>query len=239
MTAPDSTVVGVDACPLGWFATVIADDRVETDTFEEFEKLTNAHSEADDIFVDIPIGLPEEARRRCDEKSRNLLGSRSLSVFYPPCQNAAKRSDYQKASNEHREQTGHGLSRQAHNIREKILEVAEVVGEEYDGIVRESHPELCFAALNRQPIAYSKTSDQGRRLRMKLLSDEIEGVEAQYRSAREEYLLKEVQRDDILDSMVLAIAARNRNLTSVPVNPMSGEPRIYYPEFDTPGVEWE
>jgi len=239
MTTPRATVVGVDACPVGWIATAIDTDGVRTETYDKFEILSEAYAEADRILVDIPIGLPEDERRRCDENAHDLLGSRGISVFYPPCRSAAELNNYQEANEEHRNQIGYGLSQQAHNIGRKILQVADIVGEQYDGIVRESHPELCFAALNGQPIAYSKSSDRGRGLRIKLLSDELDDVEALYRDARDEYLLKEVRRDDILDSMVLAVAAQKGNLTTVPANPSLDEPRIYYPDFEVPVLEVE
>ncbi|WP_367996073.1 DUF429 domain-containing protein [Haloferax volcanii] len=237
MSTHDRFVVGVDACPLGWLATVIDADGVRTETYEEFDELYETYADVDQILVDIPIGFPEGERRRCDEDASDLLGSRGISVFYPPCRSAAELEDYQKASDEHRDRIGHGLSRQAHNIRQKILQVSDVVGERYDGVVRESHPELCFAALNGQPIAYSKSSDRGRGLRMKLLCDELDDAESQYREIRNEYYVKEVRRDDILDSMVLAIAARNMDLDTVPSDPSPNEPRIYYPEFDVPVLE--
>lgn len=239
MPTLNETVFGVDACPLGWFVTVIDPDGVRTETYEEFANLYETYSRADRVLVDIPIGLPENERRRCDEAARDVLGSRGISVFYPPCRSAAEHTDYQEASDEHKEQIGHGLSQQAHNISGKILEIADVVGEHYDGMVRESHPELCFAALNGQPIAYSKSSDRGLGLRMKLLSDELDDAEALYRDTRDEHLLKEVRRDDILDSMVLAVAARKGNLTTVPANPSPDEPRIYYPDFEVPVLDVE
>lgn len=237
MTTTGATVVGVDACPVGWVATAINADGVRTETYDKFDILSEAYAEADRILVDIPIGLPENERRRCDENAHDLLGSRGISVFYPPCRSAAKLNDYQEANDEHRDQIGYGLSQQAHNIRQKILQVADVVGERYGGVVHESHPELCFAALNGQPIAYSKSSDRGRGLRMKLLDDELDDVEALYQKARDEYLLKEVRRDDILDSVVLAVAARKGNLTTVPLDPSPNEPRIYYPYFEVPVLE--
>lgn len=72
---------------------------------------------------------------------------------------------------------------------------------------------------------------------MKRLTDELESAKRCYQHAREEYPLKEVRRDDILDSMVLAAAGRNRTLTTVPTGPSPNEPRIYYPEFDVPVLE--
>lgn len=128
MSQFDGFVVGVDTCPLGWFATAIDTDGVETGTYEELEEVTEAYSRADRILVDIPIGFPTNERRRYDERARNLLGSRGNSVFYPPCRRAAEASDYQEASDKHRDAIGYGLYQEAYHISPKILEVAEVVG---------------------------------------------------------------------------------------------------------------
>jgi predicted RNase H-like nuclease len=237
MATSNKTIVGVDACPIGWVATIIDNDGIRTETYEEFETLDGTHDDADRILVDIPIGLPEDERRQCDEGARDLLGSRGLSVFYPPCRSVIELESYEAANQKHREQIGHGLSQQAYSIGPKIMQVNAVVGEQYDGLVRESHPELCFAALNGQPIAYSKSSTRGRKLRMKLLEREFDDAEALCSEAHDEYLLKEVRRDDILDSMALAVAARDGNLTTVPSDPSSTEPRIYYPECDLPTLK--
>lgn len=124
----------------------------------------------------------------------------------------------------------HGLSRQAYNIGDAIQDVAAVVGSEYDGVIRESHPELCFYALNGQPIAYSKSAERGQAIRTQLLRNVLNGMGAARRDAREEHLVKDVSDDDILDSVVLAVAARKTTLRTVPEAPDDNEPRIYYPE---------
>ncbi|MBX0286602.1 DUF429 domain-containing protein [Halomicroarcula sp. F28] len=237
MQKDEQEVLGVDACPIGWLATVIGPDESRTETYRSFGALYHEYDDAKRILVDIPIGLPDGERRQCEQLAKDLLGCRGSSVFFPPCRSAAELSEHRAASDEHEKQIGHGLSQQAHNISDKILQVAEVVGNEYDGVIRESHPELCFAAINGQPIAYSKSSALGRGLRMKLLNDAYSQSERLYRSTRDEYLLKEVRRDDILDSIVLAITARDGPLSSVPEHPSIDEPRIYYPEFTVPTVE--
>jgi predicted RNase H-like nuclease len=222
---------------MGWFATVIDGNSVRTETYTEFEKLNRTYSNADRILVDIPIGLPEDERRRCDMDAGDLLGSRGNSVFYPPCRRAAELSDYPEANEKHRENIGHGLSQQAHYLAEKILQVDQAIEDGYDGVVRESHPELCFAHLNGQPIAYSKSSAPGRALRKYLLSNEFTDFESIYQGARDDHLIKEVRRDDILDSMALAVAAREEDLATVPRAPSRDEPRIYYPDFEVRGLD--
>lgn len=196
--------------------------------------MRDAHAEADLVLVDIPIGLPTKERRICDSEAKDLLGCRGSSVFYPQSESAIDCEDYQEANEAQRDSTGHGLSQQAFYIGDKIREVRLDVGSQYDGVVRESHPELCFAALNGQPIAYSKSSELGRGLRLGLLSQELEAAESVYQNAREEHPLSDVGRDDILDSMVLAVAAQSTELETIPAKPSPDEPRIYYPPFELP-----
>lgn len=230
-------VLGADACPAGWFVTVIDSGNVSTDTFGAFERLMDEHAGAHHVLVDIPIGLPTDERRRCDKEARDLLGCRGNSVFYSPSEGAIECTDYDEANDTHRDDLGHGLSQQAFHISDKIREVRSVVGSQYDGNVRESHPELCFAALNDQPIAYSKSSDPGQRLRLELLDENLDGAKAVYEDVRDRRPLTEVGRDDILDAMVLAVAARQDSLATVPSDPDTNEPRIYYPGFEVPSLQ--
>ncbi|WP_256288515.1 DUF429 domain-containing protein [Halobellus inordinatus] len=235
--AARSPVVGVDACPAGWVATVLDRDDARIETHRDFAAVADTYADAERVLVDIPIGLPTTSRRRCDEDASDLLGCRGISVFYPPSAAAIDCDDYETASEAHREDVGHGLSRQAFYIGEKIREVASVVGDDYGGRIREAHPELCFAALNGQPIAYAKSSARGCRLRRSLLADALDGAEDAYEQAREDYPLSDAGRDDLLDSMVLAVVAAGKAvaggpLTTVPADPDADEPRIYYPPFE-------
>lgn len=53
------TVIGADACPAGWFVTIVERGTLQTDVHPNFSALRDAHAEADQILVDIPIG-PDE-----------------------------------------------------------------------------------------------------------------------------------------------------------------------------------
>lgn len=222
------SAVGVDACASGWFATVLTGDNIETELYENFSKV-HADNQESQVLVDIPIGLPTRSRRRCDIEARDLLGCRGSSVFFPPCESAAAIGDYHEANTKHREEMGHGLSQQAHAISDKINEVQAVVNETYDGPIYESHPELCFYALNGQPIAYSKSSRRGLAFRRQVLEQKCSGMDDQYEQVLDETLRKNVRRDDILDSMALALAAQSEQLQSVPEDPGPEIPRIHYP----------
>jgi len=222
------SAVGIDACPYGWFATVLIGGSIETELYENFSELYSDYQESR-VLVDIPIGLPTGGRRRCDIEARDLLGCRGNSVFFPPCKSAAAVEDYDEANTRHRDDMGNGLSQQAHAISDKINEVEAVVGDAYDEPIYESHPELCFYALNGQPIAYSKSSKRGLAFRRHLLEQKHSGMDDEYEQVLDDTLRKDVRRDDILDSMALALAAQSEELQSVPDDPEPEVPRIYYP----------
>jgi len=175
-------VLGADSCPAGWFVAVIDGGILSTSIYESFDQLRNDHENAHRILVDVPIGLPVEERRQCDEKARELLGCRGSSVFYPPSEGAIECDSYDDANETHREDVGHGLSQQAYHISDKIRDVRSVVGSQYGGKIRESHPELCFAALNNQPIAYPKSAKPGQSLRLELLNETLNDVNTVYHS---------------------------------------------------------
>lgn len=222
------SAVGVDACPYGWFVTALTGGSIETDLYEDFTEVCSDYQEAR-VFVDIPIGLPTGSRRRCDIEARELLGCRGNSVFFPPCESAAAIENYDKANVKHREEMEYGLSQQAHAISDKINEVRAVVGETYDAPIYESHPELCFYALNGQPIAYSKSSKRGLTLRRHLLEQNHSGMNDMYEQVLSDTLRNHVRRDDILDSMALSLAAQSDQMQSVPESPGPNTPRIHYP----------
>ena len=152
-------------------------------------------------------------------------------MFYAPCADTIGEEDYDEANRIHKRRTDHVLSRQAHAILLKIAEVQGVLDRYPDAnnTVLESHPELCFLSLNRQPIAYPKSSDRGNELRRSLLEDVLPDTQHSYEAALEKTYRKDVARDDILDSMVLAVAASNDSLSTVPAVPDPDEPRMYYP----------
>lgn len=235
-------VLGVDAAKGGWFTVSIEDNSVGIDLYEDMGELWEDHHEADRILVDIPIGLPKNERRECDELAKEHLGCRGLSVFYTPSRAVigVDVDDYDRANEVNRNEQGHGLSKQAWNLMPKIRDVDDFLKEHDDSrnIIHESHPELCFYAFNdRNPIAYAKTSERGREKRRDVLANVVSDVDTIYEDARDRYLLKEVARDDIYDGMVLAAAARCDELTSLPEDPPTDkhEPpmEIVYPDPTT------
>ena len=229
-TDPEGRVVGVDGCAGGWVAVWTdgdSDASLQHGLYPSVDDLVAAHGDAARLLVDMPIGLASADSRECDRLARKRLGARGSSVFPAPCravveyrQQTGEAASYDRANELQREQLGAGISRQAWNITDKIAAVDRSLREKsLAAHIVESHPELCFAQLNRgYPIAHPKSSETGRAARFAVLDTVLDDWQSVYKSACEEYYRNQVARDDIVDALVLC-AAGQQPLTSVPAEP--------------------
>lgn len=234
--------VGVDSCPKGWFFTVITDGAgCETGIAPDIKWLWNKFNSAAQILIDIPIGLAYNSRRLCDTAARKFLGpGRAASVFPPPCRETIYARDYETACNINQKNSGQKISRQAWGISPKIREVDDFLKGHPKARkkIRESHPEVCFRALAEMPISYSKKKTEGFTERFTILSKYLPETPKIVNNALRQFERKDVARDDILDSMVLALTSRFGNdglntLPEVPEKDSIGLPmEIVYPNVD-------
>jgi len=194
---------------------------------ESFAGVVDHTRDGELILVDIPIGLPDAERptRTCDGEARRLIGPRFPSVFSAPARAALQAADHREASERNRRAIGKGLSKQAWAICPRISDVDAVLRAPADlqGRYRESHPELCFAALNSwRPAAFAKSKPEGREERRAAL--------IKYRGNAAEWFERtcglwprsRVDPTDVLDGMVLALTAGlalSRNCPTVPAHP--------------------
>lgn len=226
---PSGRVVGVDGCAGGWVAVWSDSDRqgFTSRLYADSRSLFAAHTDAERLLVDIPIGLAASSARECDRIARRRLGTRGSSVFPAPCRavveyrkREGEAATYEQANSIQREQLGAGISRQAWNITSKIAAIDTHLQDELQAVdVYESHPELCFAALNDgYPIAQPKSSQQGRAARFGVLAEWANGWQSCYETALDEQYRKDVARDDIVDALVLCVAGQ-QSLASVPADP--------------------
>ena len=238
-----SEFVGVDGCRGGWFSVGLdRGDGCEVEMFESFKELLDHYRYAKLVLVDIPIGLPVgPGGRDCDREARKLLGPRRSSVFPVPTrlpveQAEASPHNYGGAMEVERRLAGKGISKQAFGIAPKIAEVNEVMlvlSEDASPSIREVHPELCFWALDgRQPMRYWKKKREGETERLRVLKGIEPWTPEVYDSARSKYLRRVVAKDDILDALVVAVAAhrsqtgrgRLRTIPEVPPKDAAGLP---------------
>ena len=208
--------IGLDWAGKGWFGVILHDDGGwETDLFPSVFSLWKYHSDATNVFVDIPIGLPSEGRRLCDRKAKERLRGDHGSVFYTPVREAVYEGNIEEAK-QINERAGFSIQNQAWSIVPRIREVDEFLDtypSARDRLV-ETHPELCFYALNgRTTLDAGKRTDEGIKRRRALLAAEHPEAGAIYeesvaRFTEPPYAPLVSGVDDILDAFVAAVTAR-------------------------------
>ncbi|MGV9171451.1 MAG: DUF429 domain-containing protein [Promethearchaeia archaeon] len=221
-----SKFYGIDGCSGGWL-TIGTTDMQEWDIkiYSTIKEFWNDILEPEIVLIDIPIGLKDNgpAARECDKIARRILtGKRSSSIFPTPCRSALNASNYKEANKINREKTGKGLSKQTWYISNKIKEVDNFLREnqKLEEIIIESHPELCFTALNDyKPIEHYKKTEMGIKERLKVLEKYYKKVKnlitKRFRQIKEE---GDLVTDDFLDSLILCISATlgQNNLRYIP-----------------------
>lgn len=213
---------GIDGCRGGWFCIWTKDRRFFA--FELLSKLDDImeyKKNAKNIFIDIPIGLPDKGRRVCDYEARRLLGPRASTVFFAPVLKTMNSRTYEEACRVNKEKAGKKISIQVWNLMPKIRETDRFlkIYPEMRKIFRESHPELCFQGLRAgKTIKESKKTAEGIQKRMECLCRIAPVAEHVLQEARQQYSKNLLQTDDIIDAMVLCISASlpAKNLISVP-----------------------
>ena len=216
---------GIDGCKAGWILFSLDEDKLY--------KILRSHDELreeldiyDRIFIDMPIGLEDEIyTRECDALLRKTLGPEyAPSVFSPPIRPALNAPSYVEANMQSFEYTEKKLTIQSWNITPKIKVLDEFLttSPELRDKVLESHPELLFMNLNRGKIFQKKNTKKGLRHRLDLIKEHEPIAADFFREIKEEYRRNEVEEDDIVDSMVLALAANlsvDQGIKTLPENP--------------------
>ncbi len=182
--------------------------------------LWHHHQDADRILIDIPIGLKDDGKRWCDVEAKQLLGSsRGNSVFYTPIRAGVEAQNIKEAKRAQKS-LHFSIQNQAWAIVPRIQEVdefLEMFEEEVDNTdIRETHPEICFWALNDgEPMTHGKKTEEGIEERLSLLSNYLTDARGLYEDAVETFtepewasVIGKSGRDDILDAMVAALTAR-------------------------------
>lgn len=198
-------VLGVDACKAGWFGIVLAEGEVSAlfaPLIADLVAAADAGGTVSVVAVDMPIGLPDRGTRRADELAAKALGPRRASLFTTPVRAAFDHADHAAATAENRRRGGPGISRQAFNLKPKVLEVDAWVRRTGRRIA-EVHPELCFAELAGAPLATRKITWAGAEIRRGLLAGAGIRVPADLGPAGGQAAV-----DDVLDAAVAAWTAR-------------------------------
>jgi predicted RNase H-like nuclease len=167
------TVVGVDGCRSGWVAVGIGADLgdatgLEAALIRDVSEIPDRFPDVTVVAIDMPIGLGSATFREADSLARERLGQRGSSVFATPPRAVLETEEHAAASALCVELTGKGVSRQAHGLRHKILEL-DRWQPDAACVVREAHPELCFAEMMGHPARHTKRSWGGLAERLRAL----------------------------------------------------------------------
>ena len=217
---------GIDGCKAGWILITFDEENPRYEILRSDEDLFRTLNDFGRIFIDMPIGLEDEKyTRECDELLRKRLGAEyASSVFSPPIRPALHAPSYVEANMESFEYTEKKLTVQAWNITPKIRVLDRFLAEtpELQEKLFESHPELLFMKLNGGIIFQKKNTKKGLRHRLDLIRKTEKIAADFFREIKEEYRRNEVEEDDIVDSMALALAAKqslDKTIKSLPKNP--------------------
>jgi predicted RNase H-like nuclease len=179
--------------------------------FPSFQQALKAQPDCQEVWVDIPIGLSGGGVvRRLDAAMRAALKARKSSVFPAPSRAALAAGSYRQARELEQQAQARSLSAQAYHLIPKIREVDDFLQTQPDWRKRvfESHPELCFQRLNGDvPLAHSKKEAAGWEERAAVLEGNLAGIREMVLSFLKEVPRNQVQPDDALDALVLAVAA--------------------------------
>lgn len=217
-TRPDklNKWVGVDGCRAGWVAACLHDDHLDIEVFPDIASLWQAHADAAMILVDMPIGLPSDQPRRVDAAARKRLPGKGASVFPVPCREAVYAADYAAACDINQACFGKRLSKQVWHICPKIRQLDELLRRDPGAAdsFREAHPELAFALYNGGvPLAPPKRSGLGQQQRLMLIQRDLPGAGSVVDAARDRWLRRALQTDDLLDALVLVQTLVNGHQT--------------------------
>jgi len=216
--------IGIDGCKAGWVIWQVSDGVPTCQIVPEIADAVPLIQQGT-ALIDIPIGFSDTASpdRACDKAARRFLSpKRGSSVFPVPCREAAYANTYQQACDINVARLGKKLSKQSWFILPKVKQVDQLLNQFPNLYLRESHPEVVFAALNnRQPLDYGKKSREGYQERLAIIQaitplEWVRALEHQIEST----LVKHASPDDLVDAFVLMLAAKHpQHLSCLPEVP--------------------
>jgi predicted RNase H-like nuclease len=151
------------------------------------------------VGIDIPIGLPDEGEREADRLARQGVGQRRSSIFMTPPRRLLAAESHAAANLLARQASVPGVSLQAFALKARIAEAEAAIRAGWT--LYEVHPEVSFAHMNGEPVAWSKFSYRGAIDRRQLL--ERVGI----RLPNDLNEASGVPTDDVLDAAAAAWSA--------------------------------
>ena len=202
-----NNLVGIDGCSKGWLLVSGKSQNPLIDNVQFSASLSYLLSgfQQSIIVIDMPIILNiTKYNRECDLEAKKFLGNkRQSTVFLAPSETILECKDYASANELSKNKYGKGISKQAWNLKEKIIEVGSI--KQSNNKIIEGHPECSFKMLKKADLESSKKTSFGMFERLKLLKDEgLNPIEVGSKLNSN----ISVKADDLIDSMILFWTAR-------------------------------
>ena len=201
-----SNCIGIDGCKDGWVVVSCPTSsfaEAKAQHYKELVQLLENFSKNSVVIVDIPIGLELSIpNRACDVEARKFLGSRSSTIFSPPCLDAISCASYNEAKAVNLSNTGKSISKQSWFLSKKIVEAKKFSENQFN--LKEGHPECSFTEFLGKPLFDTKKSTRGLFQRVQIL--EKIGFKLPFLAE----MLPEktaVGADDLLDAAILCWTA--------------------------------
>ena len=202
---------GIDGCRAGWIVAGWDGTAWVLERVEALADVVPLMRQQATVCIDMPIGLSVTGVRQCDAAARRLLGPRRSSVFPAPPRMALVDRPYAELNTASKRRFDRGLSKQTFHLLPKIRETEALLR---GGLCRaqewlETHPELCFTALNDgTPMQHNKKTDAGFRERISVLERSLQyPIHSLINQTLKRTLRSQVLRDDLVDAMVCGVVA--------------------------------
>ncbi len=224
---PDSTCIGVDGCKGGWIIAVINHGKLYLDKQKEIAHIIEKYSYFDGFLIDMVIGLQSDKTHiRPDAYARRIIRERSSTIFPAPCRQAVYAGTVERKYNENVRILGKKFTPLTLGIIPKIQEVDSFLqnNPQYKNVIKESHPEVCFAQLNGKTVLSQKNQCDGVAERILILQNFLPEINLSI--ITETSIKYKCNIDDIIDAICLAVTANlmeQGKFKVIPEEPMKDE----------------
>lgn len=224
------TSIGVDGCKGGWIEAILKRGKLEINKFNNIDEIVNEHSDFDDFLIDMVIGLQSSKNHvRPDTCARQIIKKRTSAIFPAPCRQAVYANTIAEAYDENERVLGKKFTPLTVGIIPKIKELDSFLqkNQKYKNVIRESHPEVCFARLNGEALLSKKSDNDGIVERFNLLTRYLPDLSLTNLYALAKNLKCSI--DDIVDAICLSITsnvAAQGYFEIIPQIPMEDETNL-------------
>jgi 8-oxo-dGTP diphosphatase len=221
------TSIGVDGCKGGWIAAIIKQGKLIVEKYISLNEIIKGYPDFDEFLIDMVIGLPSSKDHiRPDTYARKIIKERTSTIFPAPCRQAVYAKTVSEAYDQNERVLGKKFTPLTVGIIPKMRELDSFFQEnsEYKNVIKESHPEVCFARLNGRTVLSKKSEVDGMEERIRILSYYIPDLTLNKVAVHAKNLKCNI--DDIVDAVCLAVTANIVNqgdFEIIPENPMRDE----------------